>query len=232
MELKKIDTNQIKNQVYETCRTMIVSGSWKPGTKIPSENQLCEELGVSRVSVRAALQSLAAQGFIMIKRGEGSYVKKFSISESLDILQPIIALDRKDVMEVLEFRLMTEPYIMPLIIERVTPEDIHVLQLNLKNMKKSQHDLNSYTKLDEQFHLKLMEIVSNSVFTKVYTVLLEIFNSAWQKICKILGTESGVTYHTYLLAAIQNKNPDLATQIMKEHIEDTRNRVAEYYQKE
>ena len=51
----------LPDEVYENLLNKIVNKEWKIGDRIPSENALCKEYGVSRVSVRAALQKLQAQ---------------------------------------------------------------------------------------------------------------------------------------------------------------------------
>ncbi len=225
MNLGKIDTSLIKEQVYEKCRDMIFSGSWKPGDKIPSENQLCEFLGVSRVSVRSALQSLEAQGYIEIRRGEGSFVKPFSISSSLELLYPIMALGEKDIVDVLQFRLILEPHFMPYVVQEASKEDIAFLEDILDEMDKRKDDTPLYARLDEQFHLKLVDIISNTVLSKVYTTLLKVFNSTWQEVCETLGPEAGLYYHGCIIEAIKKRDIQEASRVMEEHVLDTYNRV-------
>ena len=55
-------------------RDQIVRRAWPPGSKIPSENQLTRRLGVSRVSLREALQNLASLGLLESRQGGGTYV--------------------------------------------------------------------------------------------------------------------------------------------------------------
>ena len=228
-KLKKIDTSQIKNQVYESCKKMIVNGSWKPGTKLPSESQLCEELGVSRVSIRSALQALEARGFIDIRRGEGSFVNHFNLADHLKLLVPVFALERSDVMEVIEYRLIVEPNIMPLVIERASEEDIKSLEKIYKQMEESVDDIRKFATLDEQFHLRLVDIISNNVIQRIYTVLFEIFNSSWLEICEVLGVKDGLFYHLEMINAIRNRKIDEAVAIMYKHVERTHSRMIDYY---
>jgi len=228
-KMSRIDTSQIKNQVYEQCRSMIIEGHWLPGEKLPSENQLCEQLGVSRVSIRSALQSLQAQGIIEIRRGEGSFVNHFNLSSQLDLLIPILTLDRTDIMDVLEYRIIMEPSIIRYVLERITPKDIKNLEDIYKKMESSVGDIRKFASLDEQFHLKLIDIISNKVIEKVYRILFEIFNSTWLEICEVLGVEDGLHYHFELIKAIKENNLSLATNLMYEHVERTHSRMSRYY---
>ena len=227
--LGKIETSQIKTQVYEKCKSMIVSGTWSPGDRLPSESQLCEQLGVSRVSVRSALQSLEAQGFIEIRRGEGSFVKHFNLSDQLELLLPIFALGKKDVLDVLKFRLITEPSFMPYVVDNATEQDLSDLAVILEKMKTSTSNMRKHAQLDEKFHFKLTEIVNNSIVSKVYRILFEIFNSAWNEVCSILGPDAGIQYHTQLLDALQKRDKQKAEEIMREHVLWTFDQIKTYY---
>src|SRR5436853_4958420 len=53
------------------------------GTAIPSERQLCVDLGVSRLTVRAALDDLAREGYLIRRRGSGTYVQQPKIAQEL-----------------------------------------------------------------------------------------------------------------------------------------------------
>ena len=53
------------------------------GTAIPSERQLSADLGVSRLTVRAALDDLAREGYLVRRRGSGTYVQQPKISQEL-----------------------------------------------------------------------------------------------------------------------------------------------------
>lgn len=61
-------------QLYHTIYEQIVAGKWNPGDKIPSEGQLCSQYGVSRVTVRAAIEKLAEDGLLIKRHGKGTYV--------------------------------------------------------------------------------------------------------------------------------------------------------------
>ena len=58
--------------MFDQLREQILSGGWKPGDKLPSENELAAQFGVSRVTVRNALQRLSGLGLLETRFGEGS----------------------------------------------------------------------------------------------------------------------------------------------------------------
>ena len=70
----KLERLNVTNQVIAYLKQNIEDGIWKAGEKIPSENQLTKELGISRASVRTAIQHLAGIGVLESVHGKGTYV--------------------------------------------------------------------------------------------------------------------------------------------------------------
>jgi len=62
-------------QLESQLRRRIESGEWSLGSQIPAEHSLCEQYGVSKVTVRHALQRLANKGLIVRQQGRGSFVR-------------------------------------------------------------------------------------------------------------------------------------------------------------
>lgn len=69
-----IQTKTVAHQVDEILLERIREGIYPPGSRMPSESELSDELGVSRATVRTALAKLAANGLILKKQGDGTYV--------------------------------------------------------------------------------------------------------------------------------------------------------------
>ncbi len=70
-------------QLMDLMTEMIQSKTWKPGSKIPGELDLCKEYGVSRTVVRQALRELEYQGVVLRRKGKGTFVAEPKISEGL-----------------------------------------------------------------------------------------------------------------------------------------------------
>ena len=75
------------HQVYVTLRTWVRDGTYKPGEQIPTEPQLCEMFGVSRITVRKAIDNLAKEGWLLRQQGRGTFVQisRARAAGSLDI---------------------------------------------------------------------------------------------------------------------------------------------------
>lgn len=72
--MRLIQARTLANQVEDLLRGRIREGIYAPGSRIPSESELSDELGVSRATVRTVLAKLAVNGLILRKQGDGTYV--------------------------------------------------------------------------------------------------------------------------------------------------------------
>jgi len=70
-------------QVRDILKELINSGKLQPGDQIPSENELSTEYNISRMTVRQASQELIREGYIVIRRGEGTFVNAASHTQML-----------------------------------------------------------------------------------------------------------------------------------------------------
>ena len=74
---KAIDTERITKAVREIL-SLIASGVYQAGQRLPAERKLCEQFGISRGTLRLAFSDLEKMGVIKIKPQSGAYVQKFS----------------------------------------------------------------------------------------------------------------------------------------------------------
>lgn len=70
-------------QLRELLRAEIVTGRWKVGDQLPTERELCETFGLSRTTVRDAIESLVSEGLLRREKGRGTFVAEPKILESL-----------------------------------------------------------------------------------------------------------------------------------------------------
>ena len=103
-----ITHQNITEQIVNYFKQKIESGEWKVGEKIPSENQLTQMLGVSRASVRSAMNQLIGIGVLESVHGKGTYLLDDQIEDNLGGNSRITAEDCRDVLKVLEFRRIVE----------------------------------------------------------------------------------------------------------------------------
>lgn len=199
----------------------IQSGAWAVGCKIPSENQLCRELGVSRVSVRSALQQFMALGILESARGKGTFV----ISDDLSLFalqqssEPCSRETLESMKHILEFRCLIEPAIAAMAAENAAPGLIARLEEQLETMRSSVGESARFVAADVQFHLELCRAGNNPVTISVMEDILLKRTDLGYALNLALGYYGGMYYHTLLLDAIKNHDGKQARSLMLEHLQ-------------
>jgi GntR family transcriptional repressor for pyruvate dehydrogenase complex len=221
MPIKQITKKSISTEVFDQIKNNIISGEWRPGDKIPSENELGNLFGVSRVSIRAALQKLCVLGLLTTRHGEGTFVSDLSPDMYMNSLIPILALDETQLVEVLEFRRIIEVESVKLAAQRAQDEDIKELEEIVRIMKESTYDPKKFAEEDSFFHETLVKSAKNPIIYKVNTIIRDILLSHQIKIQEIMGPTLALKYHPAILEAVKKGDSELASKLMEEHIRTT-----------
>jgi GntR family transcriptional repressor for pyruvate dehydrogenase complex len=225
--LKPIQKSRVSRQVFEQLKEQIFAGKWPAGTKLPSENELSRQLGVSRVSVRAALQMLSALGLLDTRQGEGTYVRELRGDLYFNVLFPLLALSRTNIFDVLEYRKVMDPGAVVIASERATAEDLEELERVYHLMEESKTDYKSFAHADLEFHLSITKATRNPIFIKVNTIIKDVLNASMEGIVRALGIRDGLYYHKKILEALRRKDALEAERLMREHVVRTIQRLHE-----
>ncbi len=211
MEIIKRDN--VADAIYDTLYQKIASGEWPEGSKIPNEYVLCEELGVSRISVRSAVQRFVALGMLEVKRGDGTYVKNFSLQEYLQQAVPFIirSEDRRDMTE---FREALESKAVRMAVELHNEDEIEELirLFHISNDAFKRRDLDSYVALDMDFHRYLCTMSHNKILVTMWDAFVRPLTETVRYTASNIIT-SGVDVednHLLIALAIRERNVEKA----------------------
>ncbi|KLU63043.1 HTH-type transcriptional regulator LutR [Peptococcaceae bacterium CEB3] len=197
---------------------------------MPSEHELTEMFGVSRISVRAALQKLSILGLVETKQGEGNFVSDPSHEVvARNLLLPALALGKHDLLEILEFRRIFEIENARLSAIRRTDTELANLHAVIERMKESQGDLAQFAIEDFAFHAELANITKNSLILLVAQMTENLLRSHMKEIVAFRGAKDALHYHPRILRAIELQDAEAAAKIMAEHIDFTIKDIAEKY---
>ena len=204
MELKKPVRVSLARQVLTAMESMIRSGKWKVGDRIPAEAELARAFSVSHNTIREALQSLIHMGMLEARPGDGTYVMasdRFAVAVSN-------RLKESELPQILEARLAA--------VKR-TDEDLKELENALEDchgrVRQGIED-------DMLFHAAVARATHNPVLSELYNVVIRHVQENLEKLLQEKQYDSGaMKLHDDLLAAIRNQEADEAENIIVKIVE-------------
>lgn len=221
----KINNQSITDQVVEYLKENIESGDWAVGEKIPSENKLVEELGVSRSSIRTAVQYLIGLGVLKSYQGKGTFLINSQVESKDERENRITSEDCKDIWKVLEFRKILEPDACRLAVRYSTEETIAALETYLEQMQMFKGDREKFVRADLKFHEVICRTSHNLLLEKsLHKVFMETRKNH-EQMNELFGYESGIHYHTAILEAFRQNNPQQAHDRMSAHLEEAMRKI-------
>ena len=215
--------NQASDRAYSYIVEKIRSGIWKPGDKIATETQLVEQIGVSRVAVRQAIERLVTMSVLHKVQGSGTYVEK---QENRSLLSAsIFGFDEEFMLKIQEFRRMFDSYSVKLFTEYATDEEIAALQKNFAEMEGSKDNDEAFHKLDQEFHDIIANGTRNPLMIQISGIFMDIFISNQKSMYSNVGPENAIYYHGKMLGAIRERNGEVASIYARKAMEESIRRL-------
>lgn len=215
----------ITQQVIEYLRKNIENGTWPVGGKIPSENNLTEILGVSRSSIRVAIQQFIALDVLQSIHGKGTFIMTNNIRGVGKNLSAIDEADYNDINQVLQFRRIIETESAYIAAQQATNETINNLKFYLENMKNSIGQSEEFVKQDMLFHEEICHATGNHLLENCLKEVFQKTANNHKQMNGLFGYNDGIYFHTLLLKAIQAKDARKAKSLMKEHMQQAIDRL-------
>ncbi len=172
MPLSHPRRSALSEQVIAALRKQITSGEWPVGSRIPTEPELVEQLGVARNTVREAVRALAHNGLLDIRQGSGTYV--VATSELAGVMHRRFADTDPD--HIAELRSALESNAARLAAERRTEQDLQQLDTLLVRREEcwESGDAEAFVTADTSFHMAVVAASHNGVMTALYADLGEV----------------------------------------------------------
>jgi len=213
--MRKIRTvRDLRGEVYRILRQEIIDGTLEPGTRL-LENDLVQRLNVSRTPIREALNQLSKEGLVEIIPRKGTYVRRWTLEEALEILL------LREVLEGLAARLATE---------HLNPQDLEQLESYLESYRRGEI---RYTESDRRFHehivtacgmKRLQEIIRNLHDSMQ---MIKALKASFESPRRI---EQSLAEHRRIIEALRSGDPDQVEQAMRDNFRRTRRFIKEFRQ--
>lgn len=214
-----------RKQVEHQIKQAILVGEFAQGDKLPSENELAEMFGVSRPTVREALQSLAVADLIRKVPGAsgGSFVKSVN-HESLgrmlyDSMSNILRLGTLDLDEVMSVRRLLDVPVARLAAERCSDEDLRSIRAVLNEQRSISISDPDVPRLDASFHSAVAEASGNRLLAAFVSALHQVTRPAQYLALSDDLARSTLRQHKAVLEAIEARDPDAAEKAMQQHLD-------------
>ncbi|MCX8022541.1 MAG: FadR family transcriptional regulator [Syntrophorhabdaceae bacterium] len=221
---RQIKVRHISEEVFDQIKSAIIEGKLKPGEKLPTEKELMNALGVSRVPIREALKLLANMGFVETRQGGGTYVKAILTERVKDPLNYIIEEDEEKLFDLLEVRMEIETMSAYYAAQRATEEEIASLERIIEETKAYvEKGRKPPTTLDANFHIVLAQCSHNVIRAHLLHTIYEIFSGYFNYLIEnICFSQKYILaiyeQHREIYNAISSHNPEKARYAAAKHL--------------
>lgn len=224
MELKRLKTQDLQDQIEDQIKLYITKRGLKSGDPLPTEKELADRLGISRTAIRETLKAMESLGIIEVRPGIGRFIREFNFDAILNNLPYSLETDVRNFKDILEIRIGLETFFLSRDIALFTAEDIAGLEGLLNRLKlmvdedSAEPDLIT---LHTDFHCALYKKSDNQLLIK----LIKIFATVQRNLTLLEQYRSTnrplfVRQHRDIIQAIKSGDSALAKKVMIAHFQE------------
>ncbi|MFE9451919.1 FadR/GntR family transcriptional regulator [Streptomyces sp. NPDC006739] len=210
----------VTDDAIDRIKAMIVSGELLPGTRLPKEDDLAQQLGLSRNSLREAVRALTAMKILIPKQGDGTFVSSLEPQLLLETLSFASDVSHgQTALQLLQVRRLLEPPATALAVGRITDEDLRQLR-SILDRSAAAESAEEFVRLDTEFHSAIVGLSGNPVLS----MLLQVVSTQTQRVRILRGAsvgpaiENALRDHEAILAALTSRDAQLAASAAMVHV--------------
>ncbi len=220
--LQQIKKQSVTQQASEVLNDYILNGNLKAGDFLPSEKELCKQIGIGRSTLREAIKILESQGLVRKKHGFGVVIVDESDRVVKDLLKMMIVKRGSAMKELIDVRTANELKTTELAAINATDEDIQKIEHHLNIMRDNMTSTEAYVKADIDFHMAIAESSKNKVFFLILQTIRPLLEEMIEETLKYNHRpEQSMGYHEKIYSAIKEHRPSAAVKAMREHLNAT-----------
>jgi len=233
MKFKPIKPKKVSSQIADQIRESILAGDFSPGDKLPPERELAEMFGVSRPSVREALNILSSAGLVMSYQGGGTVVQSLVDPNQGNSLSELIRSQQERALEVIEVRKCMESWTAYFAAQRALPEDLRRMEEILTGMERNLAGQLPSEDLDANLHIVIARATHNIVWLhlmqSIFDAMKEFQRGVWRAVY-LTHEDHNLLYrhHAAIVAAIRTKDAEGARDSMMHHLTFAEQRSTAY----
>ncbi len=220
--------HRVSEDIVSQIKGAVFSGRLKPGDKLPSERELVEAFGVSRVSVREALHALANSGLLSVKQGMGGgyYIAAATTKQVSDSLSTLLRLGKASLDHLTEARLLLEPEMARLATQRASDKQVTELEDVLTEVEVLLNGNTLPAHHDLKFHRLIAQATENPVLILTVNSLMDLVEEEVSKLTldREINT-TNLTFHRRIVEALRSRNEEKAYRFMLEHVQEVQRQL-------
>ena len=227
--LQAVEPRRLYRQIADQIRALIASGRALPGTRLPPERDLAQQLGVSRPSLREAIIALEVAGLLDVRVGSGIYVN--AVKASARARKRTVPLSASGPFEVIQARRMIEGECAALAAKVATQEQVSTLRDTHAMLVRESRRRRNPLEIDRLFHLRIAEASGNSALALVVETLWDqrvgpLYRALEAKMEYPRMAADTVREHLAIVTAIAARDPRAARSALHRHMNLTRARLS------
>jgi GntR family transcriptional regulator, transcriptional repressor for pyruvate dehydrogenase complex len=220
--LKPVEKQRVAEEIVEQLRSLILTGQYPPGAKLPPERELSKRLGVNRASLREALKKLEHLGLVRIRQGDGTRVQDFMQTGGIELVQHLLPLASGShpelIRDMLEFRRIFGREVARLAAFRGGPEAAAKLRGIAEKAERTSTAIELF-EADFDFYVALTHISGNQVVVLLINTVRDGVRSFMPLLSNLAATPDGVRkHHRELIVAVEARDAEGAAHIADEYL--------------
>ncbi|MBC8440996.1 MAG: FadR family transcriptional regulator [Deltaproteobacteria bacterium] len=213
-------TEKLSNQVKDVLKHAILKGEFKPGDKLPPETQLVDQLKVSKVTIREALNEMESEGLIEKRRGiyGGSFVAQPGSNKIGQVMNNFYQFGGLTPEEMVQFRQILEPELVAMAVEHRTKEDLKAMKINIQEVEEAINKGTPDQAKGIHFHCLIANACHNRLTSAIMSALVKVFLEVLSKVPMTLEDARGdLEYNKKFYQFMLNGQKQEARQLMVTH---------------
>lgn len=199
-----------------------------PGDKLPTEEALAEQLGVSRPAVREALRSMEALGMIQSRQGSGRVLREFNFDAIVDNLEYGFAFHNRSILDLTEIRLALDEHFVADVIARTTPADLRFWRATVEHMRQRERSGEPIRVEDADFHRRYYAVAGNALAGQLFEIAWKVKFNVYDSLGWWCDNLPGLSdRHAAIVDAIAEGDGPAARAALREHYSDMLKRLEE-----
>ena len=223
MELPSIKRISAVDEAFTKLHDLITSGQLKQGDRLPSQDRLAEQLGVSRNTIREAINKLTVIGLLSARQGVGTIINISSPSGYIASISDHLFLESSTVREFMEARAVIEMSTVRFAVLRASEAALAELDEIVSKQKEAIEtgNVEAFIRHDVEFHFSLARASGNNILLHILSAVTDLMSRFIREVSHLpRAIENALSFHRTILKSIRDRDADSAERALIEHLND------------